>query len=165
MIGMPGPFPHLRTVIAALALSLLAPFLGGRASAQTVIGYDYNAERTYVRTHTHAWRRQDVYTNETRRYAVVTFESREESCYAWSVSQTVVARFSLGAKRSACTVSAYSRSARLAPGATKTLYRQRVESESEYRLWKIAIFSDGPPRPVSFRYAYLDEHWENHRIR
>jgi hypothetical protein len=148
-----------------VTLTLLAILIGSPASAQTVIGYDYDYERSYTRTHTHAWRRQDVYTNATRRYADVTFEAESESCFSWSVSQTVLTRFSLGAKRSACTLTTYRRRARLAPGATKTLWRQLVDSESEYRLWKMAVYSDGESRPVSFSYAYLDERWENHRIR
>lgn len=147
---------------AALLLLLLLP---GRAHAQILTGYSYDADRVYTITRSSSWRKVASFHNTSRWYRSHTFEADERSCFSWSVSRSTLRLYGLGTTTSGCSDSLFRQTVRVAPGASKYLYRQRVASESQYLLRKIAHYSDGSSRVVSSSYAYRDKEWENHRVR
>lgn len=167
-LSLPGPRPLFTLILkplALVALVALSSLLSGFGQAQSLIGYEYDADRIDTTTRSSSWRRVRTFYNNSSRYRSYVYEAEKETCYAWDVSRTTLVRYGLGSTQSWCTVTDYTTTVRVAPGASRTVQQQRVESETEYELLKYALYSDGSRRVVSTGHATREKRWENYRVR
>lgn len=165
LAGRRSSFAFILKPLVLVALVALSSLLSGFGQAQSLVGYEYDADRIDTTTRSYAWRRVKTYRNDSSHYKRYVYEAEKETCYAWDVSRTTLVRYGLDTRQSWCTVTDYSTTVRVAPGASRTVQRQRSESETDYKLFKYAVYSDGSRRVVSSGNATREKRWENYRVR